>query len=156
MNFCNANKKSNMLFFVISSIGTFPYGGSHRNILFTVCHSSSLLELRESIKWMVSTFSKTRYLKWMWEMFFTLKQTWKTKLDLTFISGVVLQVGMDDVVNTHWIIRKKNQNPRLFLIDGSDYESPDPGNSASLNILTKSLILATLTVAKLLGMVLLG
>ena len=92
----------------------------------------------------------------MRENILTLKRTQKTKFDFTFISGVVLQVGMDDVVNIHWIIRKKNQNLRLFLIDGLDYENPGPGNSAGLNILTKSLILATLTVAKLLGMVLLG
>ena len=88
--------------------------------------------------------------------YFTLKRTQKTKFDFTFISGVVLQVGMDDVVNTHWIIRKRNQNPRLFLIDGSDYESPGPGNSAGLNILTRSLIPTTLTVARLWGMGLLG
>ena len=72
-----------LLFYIISSIGSFPYGVCNWSIVSTECHPSSLLKLRESVKWMVSTISENRCLKKMRQNFFALN--WKTSRTLNFI-----------------------------------------------------------------------
>ena len=61
----------------------------------------------------------------------------KSNLNLTNFLGVVLQAGMDDVVNILYIISEKNQNQTTGSVDGSVFAKVSHGNWAMLNILGK-------------------